>query len=628
MSRGRIRRAQLISPFGVGAMSVLVDGTSVITAGLDHWYASDQRANLQAEEFVVDEWRLQRRLRVAQLRLPPDFRTPARGGGYQPNLNLTVPVLRFPCWSFCPYCKRLQRHPLTLAERARCPDRKHAERSVKPVMAQVPFVVICRAGHVADFPWREWGHRSARPTCQGTLRLESRGGGTLAGQVVSCDECNSRRPLENVTIATSRGGEERTHLTDNLEKGSTFSCAGSRPWLADPGAGCGLPLRAALRGASNIYFAVVESAIYLPSANSQVSPELLELLRSPGLHSRLSLVMQLFGQLDAASVRTADQTGILDPFTDAELLAGVQEVFGPGADTGDIDASGSEEDLPGREEWRYPEWQLLREGTDHPDLTISDPGLHQALSGVLGRVRLAEQLRETRVLRGFTRVQDSPLRLSLGKALLRRTPLAPSRDWLPAYVVRGEGVYLELAPQRLATWEAGGDVLRRAERMAARFAGVQRERGLRPRQVTPRFVLLHTFAHVLINQLVFECGYSSASLRERLYTSDSKAGPMAGCLIYTAAGDSEGTMGGLVRMGRPANLARVAAEALDRARWCSTDPVCMEAGEGGQGPDSCNMAACHGCALIPETACEEFNRFLDRGLVIGTLDQPGLGYFS
>jgi len=141
-------------------------------------------------------------------------------------------------------------------------------------------------------------------------------------------------------------------------------------------------------------------------------------------------------------------------------------------------------------------------------------------------------------------------------------------------------------------------------------------------------VMLHTLAHLLINELVFACGYSSASLRERLYVSDGSGREMAGLLIYTAAGDSEGTMGGLVRMARPQNLRSVLASALNDARWCSTDPVCMDIGERGQGPDSCNLAACHGCALLPETSCEEFNRFLDRGLVVGTFSDPSLGYFS
>lgn len=140
--------------------------------------------------------------------------------------------------------------------------------------------------------------------------------------------------------------------------------------------------------------------------------------------------------------------------------------------------------------------------------------------------------------------------------------------------------------------------------------------------------MLHTLAHLLINELVFTSGYSSASLRERLYVSRGAGQDMAGMLIYTAAGDSEGTMGGLVRMGRPNQLQQVFSSALASAQWCSTDPVCMDAGERGQGPDSCNLAACHGCALLPETSCEEFNRFLDRGLVVGTFEQPDLGFFS
>ena len=99
-------------------------------------------------------------------------------------------------------------------------------------------------------------------------------------------------------------------------------------------------------------------------------------------------------------------------------------------------------------------------------------------------------------------------------------------------------------------------------------------------------------------------------------------------LIYTAAGDSEGTMGGLVRMGKPGNLEPTILSALERAQWCSSDPVCMELGEKGQGPGSMNLAACHSCGLLPETACETFNRFLDRALVTGSPTNPSLGFLS
>ena len=105
---------------------------------------------------------------------------------------------------------------------------------------------------------------------------------------------------------------------------------------------------------------------------------------------------------------------------------------------------------------------------------------------------------------------------------------------------------------------------------------------------------------------------------------------MAGFLVYTADGDSEGTMGGLVRMVQPYFLNQILEDALEKARWCSVDPICMEAGEGkkGQGPLSVNLAACHNCALVPETACGHFNYFLDRGVVCGTIKKPDLGYFD
>ena len=132
-----------------------------------------------------------------------------------------------------------------------------------------------------------------------------------------------------------------------------------------------------------------------------------------------------------------------------------------------------------------------------------------------------------------------------------------------------------------------------------------------------------------MNELIYESGYSSASLRERLYVSTEK-NAMAGLLIYTAAGDSEGTLGGLVRMGRADNFDRVVQSALNKASWCSADPVCMEiGGEQGQGPDNANLSACHNCALVPETACEQFNRFLDRGLLVGDISSSERlqGYF-
>lgn len=122
-------------------------------------------------------------------------------------------------------------------------------------------------------------------------------------------------------------------------------------------------------------------------------------------------------------------------------------------------------------------------------------------------------------------------------------------------------------------------------------------------------------------------GYLNASLKERIYCSEEADGKeMSGVLIYTACGDSEGTLGGLVRQGRADTFPKIFNKAIENARTCSNDPVCSLSQ--GQGRDSLNLAACYSCALIPETSCEEFNSFLDRGVVVGTFDNPNLGFFQ
>ncbi|OQQ25924.1 hypothetical protein A6410_18795 [Prescottella equi] len=633
MSTGAMRRAQLVTPFGVGAMSVLVNGTSVITAGLDHWYGAADPSTLALEEYQEHDWRLEARLRVSEFRLPPDFRRQGQGNDNR-NVKLTVPVLRFPRWCFCMFCKRLELSTLTMQQPVVCKDKKHADWKYKPRMSQVPFVAICSDGHLDDFPFDKWVHRAHQPSCRGTLRLKSFGGGGLEGQRVTCDGCDMERNLRGITGARNINGEERTTLSDQLSSPEDpYICTGARPWLGQLGGACERPMRGALRAAGNVYFPKVESSIYLPRKEGAVSAEMHELMRHPAVSGTMRTLHSIFNaELDVRMLR--DQLlknvppELFVPISDEELISGYHDLLGVG---GNEPESGEESDaelLTGDDEWRYPEFQRIRETPKDDYLTATNPGLHTALKPYLGRVRSVDVLRETRALRGFTRVRDDVLKLSTGKALLRREPLTPVQDWLPAYVVKGEGIYLELDPQRLAAWEARADVQARADTIADLYGKVASQRGLQDRALGPRFVLLHTLGHLLINELVFACGYSSASLRERLYVSTSPGREMAGLLIYTAAGDSEGTMGGLVRMARADNLRAVLASAISDARWCSTDPVCMDAGEKGQGPDSCNLAACHGCALLPETSCEEFNRFLDRGLVVGTFAQPTLGYFS
>jgi hypothetical protein len=142
-----------------------------------------------------------------------------------------------------------------------------------------------------------------------------------------------------------------------------------------------------------------------------------------------------------------------------------------------------------------------------------------------------------------------------------------------------------------------------------------------------RLVLLHSFAHALIRQLAIECGYTSASISERIYSRSADNGtPMAGILIYTSAPDSEGTLGGLYALGEPQNLGRHIQGALEKMSLCSSDPLCSEHETGGG--DTLHGAACHACSFLPETSCERGNKYLDRSALVPTMQRSDLAFFG
>ena len=493
-------------------------------------------------------------------------------------------------------------------------------------MVQVRFIALCDQGHIQDFPWREWVHSSARPSCERSMRLIAMGGASLAATRVEC-ECGAKRTLEHITDADPpTSGAPSSFLTRNLEAGNDYWCEGRCPWLGDEaGHGCVRPLRGSLRGATNVYFAIVRSAVYLPRGGSDVPSELVQILESPPLSGLIALLRRL-GQPLEVDVLRGQHGPLLRLYTDLQIRLALERI------TSDVVTEEVRAGIADDREtaFRRAEYSVLRTERNEDQLVTRPQSLSayaEAVAASFERVTLVTKLRETRAFAGFTRVfAENAQSLDERKAMLWRTP--PPAQWLPAYLVFGEGIYLELDESTLQKWEDRQEVLDRVARLGGRFQAVLQRRRSRPRDLSARFVLIHTLAHLLMNQLTFDCGYSTASLRERLYVSPDRTAPMASLLIYTAAGDAEGTMGGLVRMGKAGNLEPVLTRALRNAMWCSADPVCMELGDlGGQGPDSCNLAACHNCALAPETSCEEFNRFLDRGLVIGTLENPALGFF-
>lgn len=618
MARYPLRRAQLIAPFGVGAMTTFSDGASLMVAGLDHWYDPPGRL-VDLDEFIVEEWRLERRLGLDHLRLPPDHR---RGGGSEgdvANVGMTIPAVRFPEMHVCQRCNRLTRVAATERGRLSCPPcQRDGQRSS---LTQVQFLAMCAGGHVRDFPFSEWVHRTLEPICPGPIKLYGTSGSSLVSVFVECG-CGRRRNLAGVTEAI---GDDRTVLSHQLAGGdgdaTTLRCSGSRPWLGRRDEeGCDLPLRGGLRSASNTYFASTVASVYVPREQTGVPPDVVAQLDVPPVSTWIRILREAGVEPSAAQLRGKFPGLVPDGVTDDALdsMMSDDEPAQPADDDGT------------EESFRQLEHDAMSAPRTDTQLTVrmQGTGSYEAwFSDAFEPVSLVERLRVTRAFTGFERLRSGQGggadELERRMRMLWRHP--PDRDerWLPASVTYGEGILLRLRPEPLREWEQRPEVGIRAARLQRRYDQAAAARGAPTRDISARTVLLHTVSHLLISELAFHAGYSAASLGERLYVSEAR--DMAGLLIYTAAGDAEGTLGGLVRLGRAGHLEALLKRAVERAGWCSSDPICHELGEsGGQGPDSCNLAACHDCAILPETSCEEFNRFLDRTLVA----DAAIGYLA
>lgn len=501
------------------------------------------------------------------------------------------------------------------------------KNGVRGSLQQVRFAGACIEGHLQEFPWREWVHRSILPKCQGRLKYISTGGVTLEAQRVKCEECREERPLTGVMTAAPDGS---TSLSKQLDPSNVYFCRGHRPWLGDiKDKDCPCHLRVVSPGASNVWFGFAHSSIFLPQSEDTEIAEILQILERPDL----AVTINTFADMGLTPSQIGEGLrgrSALAPFS----LDQVKNALGVMLGTQDGEATASIDEGSDSTKFRASEYKALTKNSKAEPLLISSHSIAEYdddVSRYFTRIALVHKLRETRVFAGFSRVTSSDaLPHEHIKEQLWINPPSHDDSWLPASVVNGEGIFLQLDLKRLSQWEKStkNSAAAKIKILVNNFERVRALTKRKQKEITPRLVLLHTLAHLLINRLTFECGYASAALRERLYVSNSKNNPMAGLLIYTA-GDSEGTMGGLVRMGKPGYFEPVFRRALESAEWCSSDPVCRELGAtSGQGPDSCNLAACHGCALLPETSCEEFNRFLDRSMVVDGPAHEGLGFFT
>ena len=474
-------------------------------------------------------------------------------------------------------------------------------------MVPMRFVAVCtKHSHVMDVPWDRWAH--SEPTNEDQRKCALGGhdlvfepvpntSEALSGLRVACLSCRAQRTLGGITSA------------DSLRRVG-IKCLGGQPWQFNQPL-CDERLEVLQRGATNVTALEVSSALDIP----EVEPcrdELDEGIESHHLFAYVSSSPD--SPLAAALIATiCEELHVTKEQVIHRLNAQGQPTSPEKSQTMSLlDA-----------EWDAFKNVMQSSGEDlgHPNFVVTRENVAQYWRehdvGTLDLVRsvlLVSRLREVRALQGFRRYRDDS---DFVRANLRG---GAGRDWMPAIEAFGEGVFIGFNEDSLKQWESNPVIIARALRLETRRQ--KSPIGSRLPVATPRSLLLHTTSHLLMRQLSFGSGYSAASLRERVYSSDSQAG----ILIYTASDDTEGTLGGLVREGEKNRLRGTLIRALEAASWCSNDPVCVESP--GQGMNSMNLASCHACALSSETSCSRMNLGLDRVLVVGTPDGSVPGFFE
>jgi len=594
----QIRRTQVVGQGGVGSI-IDVGDESFTVCDVTDWRAGP----------LIELPRLSAKL-GRSLREPPSDEDGATG---------RIQLMRFPRALFCndSRCRALiddwreSDHGSPDDAKPSCPRCKRAG-----TLVPMRFVCACKAGHMSDVPWRVWAHSDPFRPCntRGQLKFTVRATGTggLDSLHVEC-ECGASRSLNDIPM---KGSLKRIGV----------QCSGSSPWLAGMASPCDEELRVLQRGASNLHYAQTGSALDLPGAaaagGGPASADVSAALQEDSDFRMLKEILARFGATGSHQnpiiTNMSESIASRYPGFTADQVVAVAA----GAEVpADADASG---DGFSQDEILLEEWAFLTSPAaalhSAPSLVCREsPAPKFGLFQPFSRVLLFERLREVRAMTGFRRVSPSATLVSvdLGR------PFAFGQPWYPAVEVFGEGIFLQFDDEVVSEWERELERQRPDEiRSLEELEQVRQSENywfLPP--VSARYLAVHTFAHLLMRQLVFECGYGASALRERIWANREQG--VAGVLIYTADSDSEGSMGGLVRQGRHDLLTDSIRVAMDRGAWCSLDPVCSETK--GQGLGGFNRAACHACSLVSETSCVNANTLLDLRLLFGTpAGLPGL----
>jgi hypothetical protein len=496
-----------------------------------------------------------------------------------------IKAIEFPKWKICPSC-----HRMTTYDNQQCYFCK--KKGEEKDLYASRFVLACEKGHISDFPYNEWVHRNRKcteVTKEPKLKLVTRGNsGSLSDLHVICLHCQHDESLGSIMKP-----EEQNH--------ALFTCRGERPWIGpNANESCGSKMKTTLRGASNVYAPAVISFLQVPLTSSSSEQDILYIVKSNEGDFR-----EAFEESGETGLKMAckflkissDFIPIIKRYLNGEIKI---------------------EDSTTFESIRKQEWNtLIQSHVDEQNFTSSKMEMHPDLVPYFDAIYRVDSVPEVQVLQGFTRL-DYIDRLSDDNKTLQ--PVVKKEEkWLPAVRNYGEGIFIKFNLATVRKWEEEEQV---TKEIFQAYNNYRDEFDNSLIHFEPRQILIHTFSHSLLRELAAYCGYTTTSLKERIYTMDG----MHGVLIYTASGDSEGSLGGLTRLAQGDKLYPIILRALENMCYCSSDPICSDGDF--EYHTTANGAACHACTFVAETSCEWGNMLLDRRTLINITPNEKDGYFD
>ena len=611
---GELRPSQILFSAGIGSV-VDLPNLSVMVMGLDDWDLS-YAVNLDEERLLAAVKSALNRS-VKYLKSPP-IAPESHGNPLEDHAKIGLPVAPFPAWMRCPKCgllASLHSQLFELKKNIYHPDRNFyvhtgcpSSKKSPPKVLPARFLVACKEGHLDDFPWHYFVHHGSQ-TCQNSrLQLREYGvSGSAADIEVRCLTCGANRRMSDAF-----GEQGKMNMPQCRGRNSHL-----RNFKSD---GCEEQMVAISLGASNSWFPITLSALSIPTTTDilgqLVKKYWVTLEQAPNLESVTFL--RSLGQLKEFAL-----------YSDSQVWAEIQSM-----------KKGAKEEEPESRDLKSPEWDVFSKvdtSLNSSDFQLKPELPPKGYESYFEQVVLIEKLREVRALIGFTRI-ESPGEFSDMEEIPKRYWAPLSRHaptWVPASEVRGEGIFIQFREDAIVHWQRTAAVEEYNKQCLSAHQTWRKARNLEnPHLNYPeaRYILIHSFAHALMRQLSIECGYTSASLRERIYSrsDNDEQGPMAGLLIYTSAPDSEGTLGGLVKLGKSETLGRHIEQALEQIQICASDPLCAEHQFLQNPVTALHGAACHACLFSPETSCERGNKYLDRNVLIPTVqsEQSELAFFK